>query len=272
MKKFISVLLVLFMLSFSVLPSFAVKSVEFSASDNEVFAGDEFTVDIFISDYSQLKTATLIVEYDEKAVKFINLSVGAIVTAGSKAITYKNINNVGNSYVQIEYKDSSGSLSSAGKILSLTFVANDTATGETDIKLSVSGNKISTVTGSVTPEFKNGKVNIINNNPADSTKPSELPEDSTSDVPETSDNPLDTSSNEESAVTNSAENSSQNVSENSAVTADKNEDKDKAKFNNRTYLIIAAAVITVVVVLAVLLGDQNGKGTKKSKKRKKSRK
>ncbi|MCH5170766.1 MAG: hypothetical protein J1F24_05710 [Oscillospiraceae bacterium] len=267
MKKFISVLLVLFMLSFSVLPSFAAKSVELSASDNEVFAGDEFTVDIFISDYSQLKTATLIVQYDEKAVKFINLSVGAIVTAGSKAITYKNINNVGNSYVQIEYKDSSGALSSAGKFLSLTFVANDTATGETDIKLSVSGNKISTVTGSVTPEFKNGKVNIINNNPADSTKPAELPEESTSDVPETSDNPSDTSSNAGSAVTNSAESSSQNESDNSAVTVDKNEDKDKAKFNNNTYLIIAAAV-TVVVILAVLLGGQNGKGTKKSKKRK----
>lgn len=261
MKKFTSILLVLFILVFSALPSFAAKNVEFSASENEVFAGDEFTVDIFISDYSQLKSAVLYVRYDEKAVKFINLSVGAIVTSGSKAVTYKNVNNSGDSYVQIDYKDSSGSLSSAGKLLSLTFVASDNAVGETDIKLSVSGNKISTVSGSVTPEFNNGKVNIINNEPIVSEKPSAEPEESSSDAPTDS----DTSSNTESTGQNLTESLSNN--ENSSSVADDTNNKEKT--NNKKsydYLIIAFAVI-LVIVIAVIIVLNSGK-TVKSKKRK----
>lgn len=261
MKKITSILLVLFMFAFSALPSFAEKSIELSVSDNEVFAGDEFTVDIFISDYSQLKTATLIVEYDEKAVKFINLSVGAIVTAGSKAVTYKNINNAGNSYVQIEYKDSSGSLSSAGKFLSLTFVASDNAVGEIDIKLSASGNKISTVTGSVTPELKNGKVNIINNNPVVTEKTSTEPEESSSDIPTDS----DTSSSTESTVQDVTESSAQ-IESSSSTTAE-NTNKDDADNEKRNdYLIIAVAVILAVLVAVIIVLNSNK--TAKTKKRK----
>ena len=122
MKKFISVFLAFFMLILAAVPSFAAKSVKFTASDSEVFAGDEFTVDIFISDYSRLKSATLIVEYNEKAVQFLDLDIGAIVTAGSKAVSFKDIKNSGKSYIQIDYKDSSASLSSAGKFLSLTLL------------------------------------------------------------------------------------------------------------------------------------------------------
>lgn len=261
MKKITSILLVLFMLSFSALPSFAAKSVEFSASDNEVFAGDEFSVDIFISDYSQLKSAVLYVQYDEKSVKFINLSVGAIVTESSKAVSYKNINNAGNSYVQIEYKDSSGSLSSAGKFLSLTFVASDNAVGETDIKISASGNIITTAAGSVTPEINNGKVNIINNNPVNDLKPSALPEESSSDVPTDSLSPSST----ENTAQNLTEGSEKNESK-SSVAADDTNKADSDNKNSNDYLIIAVAVI-LVVFFAVIIVLSNNK-TEKSKKRK----
>lgn len=261
MKKFISILLTLFMLILAAVPSFAAKTVTFTASDSEVFAGDEFTVDIFVSDYSRLKSATLIIEYDEKAVQFLDLNIGAIVTAGSNAVSFKDVKNSGKSYIQIDYKDSYASLSSAGKLLSLTFVANDSAIGKTDIKLSVSGNQITVASGSVTPEFKNGQINIINNEPVSSSKPVPSSEESSSSEPTVSED----MSNAQNAVQNSAESPSQNVNSNSA--SDKKKDKD----NNNTYLIIAAAVITVVVIIAVML-DPNGKGTGKSRKKKRKNK
>lgn len=267
MKKFISVLLALFMLAVSSVPSFAAKSVKFTASDSEVFAGDEFTVDIFVSDYSRLKSATLIVEYDEKSVQFLDLNIGAIVTAGSKAVSFKDVKNSGKSYIQIDYNDSSASLSSAGKFLSLTFVANDTAIGKTDIKLSASGNKINVASGSVTPEFKNGKINIINNEPVSSTKPVPSSEESSSSDPTASEDPLNSQNAVQNSVQNSAESPSQNT--NSISASDKNKDKDKD--NNNTYLIIAAAVITVVIIIAVMF-DSNGKGTGKSRKKKRKNK
>lgn len=262
MKKLISILLALFMLVSAALPSFAAKSVKFTASDNEVFAGDEFTVDIFISDYSLLKTATLIVEYDSKAMQFLDLNIGAIVTAGSKAVSFKDIKNADKSYVQIDYKDSSASLSSAGKFLSLTFVANDTAAGKTDIKLSVSGNKISVASGSLTPEFQNGKINIINNEPVSTSSTVPTSEESSSSEMASSENP----SSSQSAVQNLAVPSSQNTDGNSA-SADKNKEKSKNNF------AVAAVVITVIVICAVLFGS-NGNGKKRpvKKKRKKKRK
>lgn len=264
MKKLISILLALLMLVFSAVPSFAAKSVKFTASDSEVFAGDEFTVDIFISDYSRLKSATLIVEYDGKAMQFLDLNIGAIVTAGSKAVSFKDVKNSEKSYIQIDYKDSAASLSSAGKFLSLTFVANDTAIGKTDIKLSVSGNKISVASGTVTPEFQSGKINIINNEPVITSSTAPVSEESSSSEPTVSEDSSNAQNAVQNSVQNSAESPSQNANRNSA--SDKNKDKD-----NNIYLIIAAAVITVVVIIAVML-DPNGKGTGKSRKRKRRNK
>lgn len=264
MKKLISVLLALFMLAFSVLPSFAAKSVKFTASDSEVFAGDEFTVDIFISDYSRLKSATLIVEYDEKAVQFLDLNIGAIVTVGSKAVSFKDVKNADKAYIQIDYKDSSASLSSAGKFISLTFVANDTAAGKTDIKLSVSGNKISVSSGSVTPEFQNGKINIINNEPVITSSTALTSEESSSSEPAASENP----SSSQNAVQNSAQNSdvpsSQNSDSNSTAS-------DKTKEKRKNGFAVVAVVITVVVICAVMFGS-NGNVKKRPVKRKRKKK
>lgn len=260
MKKFISILLTFFMLILATVPSFAAKNVTFTASDSEVFAGDEFTVDIFISDNALLKSAMLIVEYDAKAMQFLDLNIGAIVTAGTRAVSFQNVNeDSGNSYVQIEYKDSSASLSSAGKFLSLTFVANDTAIGETTVKLSASGNKISVSSGSVTPDFKNSKINIINNVIVTDSDPSTSAEESSSDISESSEPSVSTQGTAPSAA---VESSSQNISSNTPVT------KDKEKSN--TPIFIAVAIIVAVVILLVLF-DSNGKGNKKSKKKKRKK-
>lgn len=257
MKKIISILLVFVMSAVFALPSFAAKNVKFTVSDSEVFAGDEFTVDIFISDYSQLKSATLLVKYDKNSMQFLDLNVGAIVTAGSNAVSFKDVQNGSKSYIQIDYNDSSASLSSAGKFLSLTFVAGDTAVGEKDVKLSVSGNKVTVKTGSVTPEFDNGKIKIINNNPVTDSKTDPSSEESTASeasAPENTEN-----------VQNTAENPSENKMENSS--ADKNNNEEKT--NKR---IIAGSVVTAIIVIAAMLFETKGSKGKRKKKSRKSQK
>lgn len=257
MKKIISVLLVFVMSAVFALPSFAAKNVKFTVSDSEVFAGDEFTVDIFISDYSKLKSATFLVEYDKNAMQFLDLNVGAIVTAGSNAVSFKDVQNGSKSYIQIDYNDSSASLSSAGKFLSLTFVAGDTAVGEKDVKLSVSGNKVTVKTGSVTPEFDNGKIKIINNSPVTDSKTDPSSEESTASeasAPENTEN-----------VQNTAENPSENKMENSS--ADKNSNEEKT--NKR---IIAGSVVTAIIVIAAMLFETKGNKGRRKKKSRKSQK
>lgn len=261
MKKLISLLLALIAVIFTAVPSYAAKSVKFTASDCEVFTGDEFTVDIFISDYSLLKSATLLVEYDKKAMQFLNLNIGAIVTAGSNAVSYKDVNNANKSYVQIDYKDSSASLSTAGKFLSLTFVANDTAAGGTTVKLSVRGNKITVSSGSVTPEFKNGKINIINNNPVTELKPEPSSED-VSSAPVSSEN----AENPQNTAPKPSESKPQNTNN-----SDIKPDKDKAESKKATHIAVLAVIITVIVICVLLFGS-NSKSNTKSKKKKKRKK
>lgn len=257
MKKIISVLLVFVISAVFVLPSFAAQSIKFTVSDSEVFAGDEFTVDIFISDYSQLKSATLLVEYDKNSMQFLDLNVGAIVTAGSNAVSFKNVQNGSKSYIQIDYNDSSASLSSAGKFLSLTFVAGDTAVGEKNIKLSVSGNKVTAKTGTVTPEFDNGKIKIINNNPVTDSKTEPSSEESTaseSSAPENTEN-----------VQNTAQNTAENPSENKIENSSDNKNNNKEKTNKR---IIVGSVVTAIIVIAAMLFETSNKGKRKKKSRK----
>lgn len=261
MKKIISVLLVFVISAVFVLPSFAAQSIKFTVSDSEVFAGDEFTVDIFISDYSQLKSATLLVEYDKNSMQFLDLNVGAIVTAGSNAVSFKDVQNGSKSYIQIDYNDSSASLSSAGKFLSLTFVAGDTAVGEKDVKLSVSGNKITVKTGTVTPEFDNGKIKIINNNPVTDSKTEPSSVESTVSESSASEN----TENVQNTAQNTAKNPSENNTENSS--ADKNNSKEKT--NKR---IIVGSVVTAIIVIAAMLCETKGNKGKRKKNKSKKRK
>lgn len=261
MKKLISIFFVFVISAVLVLPSFAAQSIKFTVSDSEVFAGDEFTVDIFISDYSQLKSATLLVEYDKNSMQFLDLNVGAIVTAGSNAVSFKDIQNGSKSYIQIDYNDSSASLSSAGKFFSLTFVAGDTAVGEKNIKLSVSGNKVTAKTGTVTPEFDNGKIKIINNNPVTDSKTEPSSVESTASEAAAPEN----TENVQNTPQNTSENPSESKIENSS--ADKNNSKE-----NTNKRIIVGSVVTAIIVIAAMLCETKGNKGKRKKNKSKKRK
>lgn len=249
--------LIIFAFSFNV---FAAKTVTFTTYNAEVFAGDEFSVDIFVSDNSLIKTATLIVSYDERQVTFLDLNVGAIAASGSDAVSFKDVKGTaGDSFVQIEYNDSSASLSSAGKLFSLTFAANDSAKGQTNIKLSVKGDKIDTLSGAVTPKFNNSEINIINNSVSPSSETTPPTEESSSDVSESA---------QESSTQNAAQSTTEPTTQNSQNDGGKNEKKSSS-----AAVFAALAVIAVVAVLLVSF-DLNGKNKKKrkNKRKKKSRK
>ncbi len=249
--------LIVFTFSFNV---FAAKTVTFTTYNAEVFSGDEFSVDIFVSDNSLMKTATLIVSYDERQMTFLDLNVGAIAASGSDAVSFKDVKGTsGDSFVQIEYNDPSASLSSAGKLFSLTFAATDSAKGQTNIKLSAKGDKIDTLSGAVTPKFNNSEINIINNSVSPSSETTPPPEESSSDVSESA---------QESSTQNTAQSTTEPTTQNSQAVSGKNEKK-----SNSAAVFAALAVIAVVAVLLVSF-DLNGKNKKKHKsnRKKKSRK
>lgn len=249
--------LIIFAFSFNV---FAAKTVTFTTYNAEVFAGDEFSVDIFVSDNSLMKTATLIVSYDERQMTFLDLNVGAIAASGSDAVSFKDVKGTsGDSFVQIEYNDPSASLSSAGKLFSLTFAATDSAKGQTNIKLSAKGDKIDTLSGAVTPKFNNSEINIINNSVSPSSETTPPTEESSSDVSESA---------QESSTQNTAQSTTEPTTQNSQNVGGKNE-----KRSSSAAVFAVLAVIAVIAVLLVSL-DLNGKNKKKrkNKRKKKSRK
>lgn len=258
MKKIISVFLVLIISAIFVFPSFAAQNIEFIAYGSEVFAGDEFVVDIFISDNSELKTATLLVEYDKNAMHFLDLNIGAIVPAGSDIISFKDVQNGGKSYIQIDYNDSTSSLSTTGKFVSLIFMANDTAIGENDIKLSASNNQITTKSGVITPQFENCKIKIINNNPTADSATVTSSEESTATESSVAD------------ITENNQNANQNVTEEQSGNTSDASSAEKTKKGN-VRLAIAAVAAGIIVVAAMLFETKNKRNHKKRKSKNKGK-
>lgn len=250
--------LILFTFSFNV---FAAKTVTFTTYNAEVFAGDEFSVDIFVSDNSLMKTATLIVSYDERQMTFLDLNVGAIAASGSDAVSFKDVKGTsGDSFVQIEYNDPSASLSSAGKLFSLTFAATDSAKGQTNIKLSAKGDKIDTLSGAVTPKFNNSEINIINNSLSPSSETTPPTEESSSDVSESA----------QSSSTQKTEQNSTNevTTQNSQNVGGKNE---KKSIGTAVFAVLAVIAVVAVLLVSFDLNEKNKK-KRKNKRKKKSRK
>ena len=91
MKKIISFSLAFVMIFtiFSVI-SFATEKVKLSIKNETVYAGDEFTVSLFISDNSKMSGAVIDVFYDEGALEYVSSKQGAILDEYAN-ISIKNI-------------------------------------------------------------------------------------------------------------------------------------------------------------------------------------
>lgn len=260
MKKFLSILMSIFLLLLSTFACFAANNVTFSVPSIETFAGDELMVDVFISDDSFLKSATISVHFDGSKLYFLDLYIGSIVPGGDNTLTYKKLGSGANSYIQIEYNDKSSSLSSAGKFVTLLFTAMDEAAGKSEIKLSVNSGAVTTKNSTVKPTFENGEINIINNTPvipSSSVSSSEEPESMSDDV------------SQGNALTQSLTEAQQSAAVNNVVSAGAANEKVKNINSSKSTFIIITFI--VLVVLAVLIFILNGALGKKNARKKKSR-
>ena len=91
MKKLISLILAILMLvplfSISV---FAENKVELSLTDETVYAGEEFKLNLFISDNSKMSGAVIDVNYDNTMLEFVSATQGTILD-NTANVNIKNI-------------------------------------------------------------------------------------------------------------------------------------------------------------------------------------
>ena len=136
MKKFFSIAIIVIMLLsvFSVICT-AANSVELKLTSEKVYAGDEFDLNLFISDNSQMSGAVIDLLYDSDKLEYVSAEPGAILDTNAN-INVRNIDGE-NPSVRFTYLSPSSSVTSAGVILTVKFKALSGASGTTKIEISV---------------------------------------------------------------------------------------------------------------------------------------
>ena len=136
MKKVFSVIISIIILSLSFsCTAFANDPVLLSIQDEKVYAGDTFTVNMFISYDSQMSGAVIDINYDSKMLEFISAKEGAILDP-SATISIKNMKNE-KSFVRFAYMSGASSVTMDGIIFSITFKALETASGNTKLEITI---------------------------------------------------------------------------------------------------------------------------------------
>ncbi|MBQ8765579.1 MAG: hypothetical protein IJZ16_02130 [Clostridia bacterium] len=136
MKNFFSVIISIIILSLSFsFTAFANDPVLLSIQDEKVYAGDTFTVNVFISYDSQMSGAVIDVNYDSKMLEFISAKEGGILDS-SATISIKNIKNK-KSFVRFAYMSGASSVTMDGIIFSITFKALESASGNTKLDITI---------------------------------------------------------------------------------------------------------------------------------------
>lgn len=163
MKKAISVILTFFILisAFSV-SAFAESKVNLSITSETVYAGEEFTLNLFISDNSKMSGAVIDINYDKAMLEYVSAEQGAILD-DSANISIKNIDGE-KAKVRFTYLAPSSSVTSEGVIMSITFKALPNATGNTDLTITIpnAGDFVTQDLERISYEVSNSVVKIIN--------------------------------------------------------------------------------------------------------------
>ncbi len=134
-RKVLSIILSVFiLLSFSVF-AYAETPVSLTIKDETVYAGDEFTLNLFISDNSRVSGAVIDLNFDNSMLEFVSAREGAIFDSGANV----NIRNLDGekSKVRFTYMSTAYSITSEGILFSVTFKALENANGNTDITISI---------------------------------------------------------------------------------------------------------------------------------------
>lgn len=163
MRKAISLILTLLILIsvFSV-SAFAEASAKLSLTSETVYAGEEFTLNLFISDNSKMSGAVIDVNYDKKMLEFVSAEQGAILDKTAN-ISIKNVDSE-KSKVRFTYLAPNSSVTSEGVIMSITFKTLANAVGNTDLTITIpnTGDFVTQDLERISYEVSNSVVKIIN--------------------------------------------------------------------------------------------------------------
>ena len=188
MKKILSILIsCLIVLTSLSICCFASETVTLSLQNETVYAGDEFTVNLFISDNAKVSGAVIDINYDKTKLEFVSAKEGAILDAKAN-ISIRNINK-DNSYVRFAYMATGSSITSEGILFSVTFKVLESANGKTDLKITIPSDAdfVSESLEKIPYSVRNSSITILNEIPAETTSETETEsiEASTDDILET---------------------------------------------------------------------------------------
>ncbi len=238
--------------------SFADNKVKLYIPDVEVNAGDNFTADIMISDNSDLSGAVIDVCYDSAKLKYVEGTVGGIVDDNAQ-VALRDMK----SSVRFTFLDASESVSSAGILFSLEFIALDDAAGETKLELRIDnpGDFINSDSQKLSYTMSPGTISIKNNS-----------------LPVADDSASETKTGEETTTEETtAEYENGKVQDNTTEALSSGTEKEKERtndFNDNKKIIITIVAACIIFLLAGLLINEvyKGKRDNKKKKSKKSKK
>lgn len=240
MKKVFSIILtVVLIASVFCISCFADSPVKLSLNSetDSVYAGDEFTVKLMISDNSKMSGAAIDINYDKTKLEYVSSSFGGILD-DSATKSVKNING-DKAKVRFTYLSPSSSVTSQGVLVTVKFKALENASGKTDLTISVPnpGDFVSQDLTRLAYTVENAKISIIGS-------------------------PTETESASQS------ETETQPVESTTAETTTKpveNNDTDDDNDINKT--IIVVVIVGVVILLAVALLTRKPKSKKKKRKK-----
>lgn len=174
MKKFLSILisLIIIVLSLSI-TCFSIDTVTLSLQNETVYAGDEFTVNLFVSDNSKISGAVIDINYDKSKLEFVSAKEGAILDTKAN-ISIRNINK-DNSYVRFAYMATGSSITSEGILFSVTFKVLESANGKTDLKITIPSpaDFVSDNLEKIPYTVRNASITILNDIPTETTSETE---------------------------------------------------------------------------------------------------
>ena len=180
MKKIISILIaVLFVISSFSFVVFAKDPVSLSLTSEQVYAGDEITLNLYVSGNSNISGAVIDISYDKDMLEFVSAKEGAILDPKAN-ISIRNIKN-DNNYIRFTYLSTSSSIISEGILMSVTFKALESAIGETKLVISIPnpGDFITKDLENLKYNVVNSEVKILSKNNVDESTTSEIIETST---------------------------------------------------------------------------------------------
>jgi hypothetical protein len=154
----------LFILIFSLLVcANAQEPVVISIQDEKVYAGDEFTVNVFISANSQVSGAVIDLNYNNEMLEFVSAKEGAILDMNGN-ISIRNINQ-DKSCVRFTYMSGSSGLNAEGIIFNVTFKALETVSGKTDIEIMIpnAADFVNDNLEKISYSVDNAEITILNN-------------------------------------------------------------------------------------------------------------